>query len=509
MSWILRVLTRLAELGNRLPDPVTLFALLTLAVVLISALAAGVSEEVIQRDGGVLERSVRSLLSREGVRWFFDSAVTNFTGFAPLGKVLTVMLGIGVAERTGLVTAALRLLVQSVPASAITAAVVFAGVMSSMAADAGYVVLTPLGGVLFAGLGRHPLAGLAAAFAGVSGGYSANLLLTGLDPMLAGLTQEAARAIDPAYVVHATANYYFMLASTFLVTGLGTLVTVRVVEPMLGTWDRSRARGAPELPDAIGAEERAGLRAAALGAGVVALGMAALALWPGSPLRDPVPEGAPAIGALAPFFGAIEIQIAALFFVPGVIHGWRTGQIRSDRDVAAMTSDTMATMGAYIVLAFVAAQFVAAFNWTHLGAITAVKGAGLLQAIGLGGVPLLIAFLAVSATMNLFVGSASAKWAFMAPIFVPMLMLTGFSPEAAQATYRVGDSVTNIISPLMPYLPIIIVFAQKYDRDAGLGTLMAAMLPYSIAFGLGWSVLLAVWASAGWALGPGAGIAYP
>jgi aminobenzoyl-glutamate transport protein len=505
VSALLRWLESIAVWGNRLPDPVTLFAGLAALVALLSAALAGLSEDIVQRDGSVVTQTVRSLLSRGGVRWIFDSAVTNFTGFAPLGKVLTVMLGIGVAERTGLISVALRLLVQSVPRSAITAALVFAGIMSSMAADAGYVVLTPLGGVLFAGLGRHPLAGLAAAFAGVSGGYSANLLLTGLDPMLAGLTQEAARTLDPSYTVNATANYYFMVVSTVLITSVGTLVSVRFVEPMLGTWDPARGSGLPELAEGIAQRQRHALRSALGGASVVAASMAALALWPGSPLRDP---GA-GVSALAPFFGSIEIQIAALFFVPGVIYGWRTGEIRSDKDVARMTADTMSTMGAYIVLAFVAAQFVAFFNWTQLGAITAVKGAKLLQTVGLEGVPLLIGFLGVAAAMNLFVGSASAKWAFMAPVFVPMLMLTGFSPEVVQATYRVGDSITNIISPLMPYLPIIIVFAQKYDRQAGLGTLIAAMLPYSIAFGLAWSALLGVWVGAGLPLGPGAGSAYP
>jgi aminobenzoyl-glutamate transport protein len=506
---VVRALERIAAVGNRLPDPVTLFVLLAGLVILASLLFAGTTEEVAQRDGTTVKETVRSLISREGLRWMFESAVTNFTSFAPLGKVLTVMLGIGVAERSGLIAMGLQALVRSVPRAAITATLVFAGIMSSMAADAGYVVLTPLGAVLFAGLGRHPLAGLAAAFAGVSGGYSANLLITGLDPMLAGLTEEAAHTIDPAYTVNATANYYFMLASTALITAVGTWVTTRIVEPMLGEWDPSRASAA--LPEAREAtpEERRAFRLAIVAAGGVALTIGLLAAVPTSPLRVDITTGTPAIQALGPFFHSIEVLIALLFFVPGIVYGVGSGQIRSDKDISAMTTDTMATMGAYIVLAFAAAQFVAYFNWTHIGAVAAVKGAGLLSQAGLSGIPLLIAFLLVASSLNLFVGSASAKWAFMAPVFVPMMMLMNISPEAVQATYRVGDSITNIITPLLPYLPVIIIFARRYDREAGLGTLLAAMLPYSVAFGLAWTAMLVAWIGFGLPLGPGVSAVYP
>jgi len=453
----------------------------------------------------VATKTVESLLSREGIRWMFDNAIDNFTSFAPLGSVLTVMLGIGVAERSGLIAVGLRIFVQSVPNSAITAALVFAGVMSSMVADAGYVVLTPLGAVLFAGLGRHPLAGLAAAFAGVSGGFSANLFITGLDPLLSGLTQEAAQAVDPQYTVNATCNYYFMVVSTLLITVVGTWVTTRIVEPMLGTWDRSKAKGEIEEPHEITPQEKSAFRGAMGATAICAAIMVCLAM-PVSPLWDVAPEGAESLStieALNTFFHAVELLIAFLFFVPGVVFGVLIKRVKNDKDVAAMMSATMATMGAYIVLAFAAAQFVAFFNHTNLGSITAVKGAAVLESIGLSGVPLILAFLVVSATMNLFVGSASAKWAFMAPIFVPMLMYMGFSPESVQATYRVGDSITNIITPLMPYLPIIIVFAQQYDREAGLGTLIAAMLPYSIAFAIFWTILLGVWFGLDIPLGPG------
>ena len=500
---LVRLFLWLAEVGNKLPDPLTLFVLLALGVVALSVVFDGVSAQVVQRDGTTVAKSVDSLLSGPGIHWMFTTAVENFINFAPLGPVLAVMIGIGVAERTHLISMGLRMLVRAVPAQALTATLVFAGVMSSMVADAGYVVLTPLGAVLFAGIGRHPIAGLAAAFAGVSGGFSANLFITGLDPLLSKLTQAAAATIDPVYAagINPTCNYYFMVASVFLITVIGTLVTTLVVEPMLGKWDPadSDLEEAPSTQVPTAREKRAfGISVAVAAALGVGLGL--LVLPEGAPLRDAAQQG---VGAYDPFFNSIEIIISMLFLIAGVVYGVLTGQIKNDRDVASMASEAMAAMGAYIVLAFVAGQFVAYFNHTNLGTVTAVKGAEVLRDLGLTGIPLLLSFVVVSSLMNLFVGSASAKWAFMAPIFVPMLMYSGLSPELVQAGYRVGDSVTNIITPLMPYLPIIIVFAQKYDRKAGLGTLISAMLPYSIAFALGWTALLIIWLTAGLELGPG------
>jgi aminobenzoyl-glutamate transport protein len=482
---------------------------MALFVVVVSAIFSGASAEVVQRSGDTVSLSVKSLMSFEGLRWMLLSAVDNFIGFAPLGPVLTVMIGIGVAERTGFISMGLKVLVTRVPSAFLTATVVFAGVMSSMAADAGYVVLTPLGALLFASVNRHPLAGLAAAYAGVSGGYSANLLITGLDPMLSALTEQAAHTLDPAYGVNPACNYYFMVVSTFLITIVGTLVTTRIVEPMLGEWDPSKGDGGapPEAGTPTSDEARAFGISLVVGAAVT-LGVLALGFIPGAPLHDSVAEGEPAVNALHSFFEAIEILVTVIFIIPGLVFGIMTDRLKSDKDVAKMMSDTMASMGAYVVLAFVAGQFVAYFNWTNLGAITAVKGANVLQSIGLEGGILMVAFLVVASMMNFLVGSASAKWAFMAPIFVPMLMQMGISPEATQATYRVGDSITNIISPLMPYLPIIIVFAQKYDRKAGIGTILAAMLPYSIAFFIVWVIMLLVWVGFGIPLGPGAGVTY-
>jgi aminobenzoyl-glutamate transport protein len=511
-GWFLRFLDVVERVGNRLPDPITLFALFALGVVFVSWLAAAVNLTATHPGTGA-EIVAVNLLSGEGIRRMFTQAVANFAAFPPLALVIVVIIGIGVTERSGLITVALKRLVSAVPESMLTATLVFGGIMSSMAVDAGYVVLTPLGAMLFASVGRHPLAGLAAAFAGVSAGFSANLLLTSLDPLLAGLSMEAARLIDPAYVVQPTANYYFMIASVFLLTVLGTWTTHRFVEPRLGTWEPSRGIGLSEADTQLGAitpAERKGLLAAGI-AFVLFLVVTALLVVPeGAPLRNPeaVAAGEPTLVQIRPFFDSIVMLLMLMFLLCGIVYGVVAGTIRSDRDVAQMSSEGVAVLGSYIVLAFFAAQFIAYFGWSNLGLILAINGASGLQAMNFSGLPLLVSFILVAAFINLFIGSASAKWAIMAPVFVPMLMLMGFSPEVVQAAYRVGDSTTNIITPLMQYFPVIIAFAQKYDRESGIGTLISAMLPYSIVFMIGWIVMFAVWMLTGFELGPDAPMHY-
>ncbi|KUP08969.1 aminobenzoyl-glutamate transporter [Bacillus coahuilensis p1.1.43] len=501
-GWIMKMLNVIERVGNKLPDPVTLFFLFSIIVVILSAVFStiGLKVEDPINAGEMVE--VKNLLSSEGIRYLFESAVTNFTGFAPLGTVLVTMLGIGIAERSGLISASLRGLVTSVPRSLMTAALVFGGVMSSMAADAGYVVLTPLGAVLFAGLGRHPLAGLAAAFAGVSGGFSANLLLTSLDPLLGGLTQDAASIINPEYAsnINYAMNYYFMIVSVFLITIIGTLVTDKIVEPRLGTYQGD----VKEEVDYLKPEEKKGLWAALLAFIVTGVAIALLVIPSGGPLR-----GGEENIINAPFFHTLVPIILIMFFIPGLVYGIITKSIKNDKDVASQLSETMATMGAYIVLAFVAAQFVAYFNESKLGTVLAVKGAEFIDATGFKGIPLILTFIIVSGFINLFIGSASAKWAIMAPVFVPMMMLSGYTPEFTQLVYRIADSTTNVISPLMPYFAIVIAFAQKYDKKVGIGTLISTMLPYSIAFTIGWVVLLIIWMYSGLPIGPGSGITYP
>lgn len=506
-GWLLRALDRVERIGNRLPDPITIFALLALLVIAVSWLTAKLGVSTVHPGTGATVTPV-DLATAEGLRRMLTEGVRNFTGFAPLGLVIVVVIGIGIAERSGLITAALRRLLSVIPPSLLTAGVVFTGVMSSMAVDAGYVVFVPLGAVLFLAVGRHPLAGLAAAFAGVSGGFSANLLITSLDPLLAGLSTQAAQLVDPAYTAQVTGNYYFMVASVFLVTIVGAIVTTKIVEPRLGppparTDEDSAGMGT------LGPDERRGLRNAGLVflAGVIA--MLALTVPENAILRDPTLAGERVVIQLRPFFDSLVMIIMLLFLAMGIAYGVTTKSITSDKDVARMSSESVAVLGSYIVLAFAAAQFVAYFNWSNLGLILAVEGASTLKAAGLEGIPLLIGFIVVSAFINLFMGSASAKWAVMAPVFVPMLMLMGFAPEVTQVAYRVGDSTTNIITPLMQYFPVIIAFAQKYQKDAGIGTIVAMMLPYSIALLIVWSAFFAIWLLTGAPIGPGTPIAYP
>lgn len=505
-----RFLDTVEWLGNLLPHPVTLFALFAIGIVLLSGLlgALGVAvpdprpEGAAGRAADGMIRAV-SLLNAAGLRRIVENLVTNFTGFVPLGTVLVALLGVGVAERSGLLGAAIRGMVLNASRNAVTVTIVFAGVLSNTASEMGYVVLIPLAGVLFHSLGRHPLAGVAAAFAGVSGGYSANLLLGTVDPLLAGITQEAAQLIDPGYAVDATANWFFMIVSTFLITALGTWVTIAIVEPKLGAYDTSLAtvKLADEKLEPLDRDEKRALGWAGAAALAVALLIALSVVPPWGALRNPD------TGAIAgsPFLRGIVTLIFVFFLVPGAVYGWVRGTFRSDRDVIDAMADTMSTLGLYIVLVFFAAQFVAFFGWTNLGAITAVAGADLLRAIGLTGPLVFVPFILMCAFVNLMLGSASAQWAVTAPIFVPMLMLLGYSPELIQAAYRIGDSTTNIITPMMSYFGLILAFATRYVKDAGIGTMIAMMLPYSIVFLTGWVALFYVWVFvAGMPVGPAA-----
>ncbi|MCL4839205.1 MAG: AbgT family transporter [Thermoanaerobaculia bacterium] len=498
-----RSLAAVERIGNALPHPGSLFALLAGLVVVGSAIAAQVDLAVVHPGTGETVAPV-NLLTVAGLHRMILQAVTNFTSFAPLGTVLVAMIGIGVAEGSGLIGAGLRLLVLSAPRRLLTPIVVFAGVMSNTAGEVGYVLLVPLAALLFRAAGRHPVAGLAAAFAGVSGGYSANLLLGTIDPLLAGLTQEAAHIVDPGYSVNPACNYYFLAVSTFLITFLGTFVTERVVVPRLGAFGGGEA-GADERIEPLSAAERRGLWiAGAVLALFVAVLLAGL-LLAGGFLRE--------IGTGSLLHSPLLKGIVTFIFLGGVVagiaYGVGAGTIRNDADVMKGMGKALETMGSYLVLVFFAAQFVAYFNWSNLGLILAVDGAELLQRAGLHEIPLFFAFIALSALLNLVMGSASAKWAIMAPVFVPMFMLLGYAPELTQAAYRVGDSVTNILSPMMTYFALIIAFVQRWDPKAGMGTLIATMLPYSVAFFVGWALLFSAWILLDLPLGPGAALHLP
>ncbi|SES93966.1 AbgT family transporter [Anaerobranca gottschalkii] len=492
------ILGWIEKVGNRLPHPITLFFILSVITLILSWFVSYLGISVIHPVTGETVQAV-NLLSREGVQNIFSRAVSNFTGFAPLGTVLVAMLGVGVADRTGLIKALLKLLVLGAPDRLITAAVVFAGIMSNVASDAGYVVLVPLGAIIFAVKGRHPLAGLAAAFAGVSGGFSANLLLSTLDPLLAGLTAESARILDPNYSVAPTVNWYFMIASTFLITIVGTWVTERIVAPRLGKYEGKLVEKLEEVTK----EEKKGLLWALIALLLTVAFFAFLTVPENGILRN---EQGQLIQGVTPFVQSMVPIIALLFLIPGIAFGLAVGTVRNNYDIATYLSKSMEEMGGYIALAFVAGQFVAYFNWSNIGTILAVSGAEFLQTINLTGIPLIVMFVIVTGFINLFLGSASAKWAIMAPVFVPLFMQLGYAPEFTQLAYRIGDSVTNIISPLMPYFAIIIAFAEKYDKNVGIGTLISTMLPYSIAFLITWTLMLIVWFYLLLPIGPGGSI---
>jgi len=488
-----RLLDRVEAVGNALPHPATLFALLALAVVLLSALAAASGVGAIHPGTG--ERiEVRSLLSGEGIRWLFENVDDNFVRFPPLGLVLVAMIGIGVAEGSGLLAVLIRALVLKAPRRLITAAVVLAGVVSHVASEAGYVILIPLGAAIFLALGRHPLAGLAAAFAGVSAGFGANFLIASVDPILAGLSESAARILDPEITISPAVNLYFMVASACLVVVAGTWITERVVEPRLGRYDGPEV--APPMEEITGPERR-GLAAAGftLAATTVLFLLAVVPEW--GILRTP---GESVLHSA--FFRGLITAILLFFLAPGLAYGIAVGTIRSDKHVVKQMTDAMSHLAAYIVLVFFAAQFVYTFGYSNMGLVLAVRGAELLEGIGLTGVPLMIGFVLMSAFINLFMGSASAKWAIMAPVFVPMFMLLGYHPGLTQAVFRIGDSVTNVVTPMMSYFALIVAFAQKYDARSGLGTLISTMLPYSLLFGLLWTLLLVAWMLLGLPVGP-------
>jgi aminobenzoyl-glutamate transport protein len=565
-----RALDGVERVGNALPDPIVLFGGGAALVLLLSVLGAslgwevdkpvaapatapvldsGTGEPVVARktrmegrrpvlvtdpdgrpaltpvtepvlEGGRLKIArateavtVRSLADREGAKWVLDNLVGNFTRFHPLGVVLVAMLGIGVAEKTGLIGAVLKAMMKLTPARLLNPAMVLVGVLSSLAADAGYVVLPPVAALLYKSVGRSPLTGIAAVFAGVAAGFSANLVITSLDPLLGGLSTIGAQLLDPTYEVLPTANWYFMIASTGLLTLVGWFVTARFVEPRFAGKAPDEGGPSPVTDEERAAAVLAPAEVRAMGvaavAGLVALALSlALILVPGAPLW--APAGAP------PRWGDAVVPI--LFFVflaMGIAYGASTDSLRTatgarrrDTGVARLMASTMADMGPYVVLAFFAAQFVEFFNYSNLGVLLAIRGGELLASLPLPPQALMGAFVVVTMIGNLFIGSASAKYAFFAPVFVPMFMQVGISPELVQAAYRVGDSCTNIITPLNPYFVVVLVFVQRYVPKAGLGTLVSMMLPYTLFFWIAWTILLLAWMTLGVPLGPGGPTTY-
>ena len=488
-----RILDTIERVGNKLPHPATLFFLMAALVALLSWLFAALGTEAVHPASGEIIK-VNNLLSAEGIRWIYTNVEHNFVKFPPLGLVLVIMIGIGVAEGSGLFTVLVRQLVLGAPKKLITASIIVAGIFSHLASEVGYVILIPLAAMIFHALGRHPMAGFAAAFAGVSAGFGSNFLIGSVDPILAGLSTSAAQIIDSEMNINPLVNYFFMFASAVMVTLVGTWVTEKIIEPRLGEYKGAEK---PLEVEKITPIEKKGLKWAGVGTLIFVAIMAMTIIPENGLLRDPETGGV----LRSPFFSGIVVALLLLFFVPGIIYGIIVKSIKSDKDVIKHMTNSMKGLAGYIVLVFFAAQFIYWFNYSNLGLILAVKGAGFLSNIGFVGIPLILAFILLSAFLNLFMGSASAKWAIMAPVFVPMFMLLGFHPGLTQAAFRVGDSVTNVITPMMSYFALIVTYAQRYDEKNGIGTIISLMIPYTLIFLGVWTVMMLLWVWLGIPLG--------
>jgi aminobenzoyl-glutamate transport protein len=508
------VLGWIEKTGNRLPDPVFIFFYLILALIIVSQVAAWMNYSAlhptkVDANGAKETIAAVSLLSAENIRNLWVDMPKTFTHFHPLGYVLVVMLGAGIAERTGLFATAMRAGVRNAPKFLLTPMVALVAMIGNLAADAAYVVLIPLAGVLFAAAGRHPIAGIAAAFAGVSGGFSANLLPGQLDALLFGITEQSWEVLDPQYPINIAGNWYFIVGMTFVFLPVIWFVTDRIIEPRMGKYVPAGTSGKmiEDEDKPLTPEQKKGLRNAL----IATIGVCALWIWftvgPGTPLID-TSEGVTPEARLAPFYRSLVAGFFVLFLTAGWAYGAAAGTVKSHRDIVEMMTGAMSDLAYYLVLAFAAAHFVAMFAWSNLGLIFAVQGADAIEASGLP-MPLTLGLLVVlTGVINLFVGSASAKWALLAPVLVPMLMLLGVSPEMATAAYRVGDSATNIITPLMVYFPLILTFCQRWTPGFGLGSLTATMIPYSLFLLAGGLVIVILWVALGIPLGPGAGIEY-
>jgi para-aminobenzoyl-glutamate transporter family len=499
-----KILDFIEKSGNLLPDPAMMFFFCLILVWILSAIFSNVSfTEIDPRTGNPM--LVNNLLEGKNLAKFLSQMVSIFVNFVPLGVVLVAILGVGVAENSGFVSTGLKLLLRITPKKLLTPMLIVLSIASHSAIDAGYIVMVPLGAVIFYAAGRHPLAGMATAIAGVAGGFSANFIPSALDAMLQGFTQTSAHIIDPEKTVNILSNYYFTAASTILIVAIGWFLTDKVVEPRL-----SKIKLNDEIEsDGIDNIEPKQKRAFYFAAGSVIILLAGLvfALLPGdSPLRDPNGQ---ITSFTAPIMQSIVPIIFILFVVPGVIYGYMVGKFKKTKDVVESMTKSMEGMAYYVVISFFAALFIDAFGKSNLGALLALKGATLLKELAVPGVVTVVSIVLLTALINMFVGSASAKWALLSPIFVPMLMQLGLSPELTQAAYRVGDSSTNIITPLNPYLPLFVVFAKRYYKGTGIGTIISMMFPYSIAFLVLWTLFLILFWMVGLPLGIEASYVYP
>ena len=498
-----KFLNKIEVLGNKLPDPVTIFLGLCIIVLITSSIVASKDVSVIH-PGTKETVEVVNLLSKEQLQNILASIVSNFQGFAPLGLVLVVMIGAGMCDKVGLMEAAIKGCASKISGKSVTLVVMIIGMLANLASDAGTILLPPLAAIAFLGVGRHPLIGLFAGYAAVTLGFSANIMISVVDVLEASFTIPAAQMMDPTYSGNATMNLYFMMASTVVLAILGTIVTEKFIAPRFGEYTGNATL---DVDSKLTDEQKKGLKLAGISILVYVAIIGLLSIGgTNSFLGDP--ETGDLLSNNAPFMKGMVPIMSLLFFIPGVVYGKVTGIIKNDKDIVTLMGKSMSDMGSYIILAFAASQFLQLFSTSNLGIVLSVKGAEFLQNAKISGVPLIIGFILLSCVINLFIGSASAKWAIMAPIFVPMFMMLGYSPALTQMAYRIGDGITNPISPLFAYFPVVLAFAKKYDKNAGMGTIMSNMIPYSLSFLIVWSILLAAFMVLGLPLGPGAPTSY-
>jgi len=494
-----RFLDGVEKVGNMVPHPVVIFLILMALVIVLSALlglaGTAVTYERINPETHEIEQAsvaIRSLLTVEGIRFMYASLVPSFMAFTAVGLMIAAMVGAGVAEESGLVIALIRKLVIVSPKGALTYILSFVGIIASIAADAGYLVLIPLAGVAFMAVGRHPIAGLALGFAAVAGAFSVNMVIKPLDAVLVEFTNDAARLVDPARMIGLASNLWFSIVSVLFLTVVVGFITERIIEPRLGTYHPGDGEEAaqPEQGATLSEAESRGLRFALYGLIGLVVVFLLLTLPSGAPLRNP--ETGELIGN-SPFMNGLITYIMLLFLVTGWAYGIGAGTMRSLSEVIAAIEKSVRNLGATIFLFFVLSQFVAYFTFTNMGTVMALSLSGVLQASNIGPLPLLIGFIVVVAIIDLLLTGAIAKWAIFAPVFVPLLMKLGVEPEAVLAAYRVGDSPMNAITPLNAYFALVVGFAQKYDRSAGVGTIVSLMLPYVVWMFVLWTALFAVW----------------
>jgi aminobenzoyl-glutamate transport protein len=499
-----KLLDVVERVGNKAPHPAVLFLVLIGVVVVLShvfhLLGTGATYQRINpqtHEVEVATTRVNSLLSADGVRFVCTSVVPNFINFGPVGIIVVAMIGVGLAERSGLFGALIRKIVLVAPRGAMTAIVVTLGVLSSIASDAGYLVLIPLGAVAFHSLGRHPLAGLAAAFAGVAAAFGVNFLVKPIDGILAEMTNDAIHIVDPAKSIDLTANFYFGIASSVLLIAVCTVVTTRIVEPRLGQYRGDSPVGEDQ---GLSTEESRGLRFALLALVGFVVVVSLLTLPPGAPLRNPQTG---AILGDSPFMAGLIFFIMAGFLVTGLAYGLGAKTVRTSGDAIDMITKTLADLGPLLFLFFVISQFVAYYNYTNMGTILAVRLAGALKDANLNSATLLLAFIVIGVLLSLPVPNILPKWAIVAPVFVPLFLKLGVQPDVVLAAYRVSDSPPNVINPLLPHFALVVGFAQRWQKDAGVGTVVAMMLPYTVATFVTWTLLFFAWYGLGLPFGPG------